>query len=264
MGVEIHPTAIVDSGARLGADVTVGPYAIIESNVEIDDGCRIDSHAIVASGARLGKRCHVFPYGVVGTLPQDLKFEGEETTLVVGDDVIVREFCTLNRGTKAAGKTVIGSRCAFLTGSHVGHDCMVGDHVILSNGTALGGHVEVGSHVTMSALVLVHQFVRVGDYAFIGPGCTAIQDVVPFALCGGERSRPRIAGINRVRLERQDFSPERRQRIKRAFRILFREGLTTDDALGKLTAEFPGDGDIELIASFVRNSSRGYYRMGES
>jgi UDP-N-acetylglucosamine acyltransferase len=190
-----------------------------------------------------------------------LKFEGEETTLEMGSGTIVREFCTLNRGTRAAGRTVIGKNCAFLTGSHVGHDCLLGDHVVLSNDTAIGGHAEIGSHVTMSALVLIHQFVRIGDYAFVAPRTTCIQDVVPFGLCASGRSRVHIAGINKVRLQRQDFSSDRRTRIRRMFRTLFREGLSAESALEKLESDFPADPDASKLTEFVRGSERGFYRM---
>ncbi|MBD3392757.1 MAG: acyl-ACP--UDP-N-acetylglucosamine O-acyltransferase [Chitinivibrionales bacterium] len=257
----IHPTAIVDSKATLGENVSVGPYAIVEDNVEIGDGSSIGPHALVAHGTRMGRTCRVFHGASVGTIPQDLKFAGEETTLEIGENTIIREFCTLNRGTSAAGKTVVGKNCALLSYCHVAHDCMLGDNVIASNNLGLAGHVTVGNHVTFGGFVIYHQFGRIGDYVMVQSGCRLSKDIVPFALCGGNADEPRIVGINKIGLERRGFDDERRGRIKRAFKILFREGLRQDEALASLEQTFPRDADIAHLIDFVRNSQRGIVKM---
>jgi UDP-N-acetylglucosamine acyltransferase len=257
----IHPTAIVDPAASLGGNVTVGPYAVIEGNVSIGDDSVIGSHALIAWGTRLGSACRVFYGASVGTIPQDLKFAGEETTLEIGNNVVIREFCSLNRGTKAAGKTVVGDNCVLLAYCHVAHDCVLGSGVIASNNMGLAGHVEVGNFVGLGAYALFHQFCHVGDHAFVQAGCRMGKDVVPFALCGGDPHDPRIVGINKVGLERRGFDEERRAKIKRAYRLLFRKGLTQEEALPALRETFPGDDDVAFLIDFVERSERGIVRM---
>jgi UDP-N-acetylglucosamine acyltransferase len=262
METTIHPTAIVDPKAALGAGVEIGPYAIIEANVEIGDGTVIGPHALVAWGTRMGSRCRVHHAATVGTIPQDLKFAGEESYCLIGDDTIIREYVSINRGTAAAGKTVVGSHCAILAYCHVGHDCIVGDHFIVSNNLAMAGHVIVGNHVTVGGVCAFHQFVRIGDHVMIGASSYVTQDVVPFAITGIEPVR--VAGINKVGLERRGFSADRRQDIKRAYKILFREGLSIDDACGKMVEQFAENPDVRQIVDFVKSSKRGILRMRES
>jgi UDP-N-acetylglucosamine acyltransferase len=256
----IHPTAVVHPGAKLGNGVSVAPYALIEDNVHLGDGCEVGPHALVAWGTRMGKRCKVFHAATVGTIPQDLKFVGEETLCRIGDDTTIREYVSINRGTKANGETVIGSHCALLAYCHVGHDCVIGDHLVVSNSLAMAGHVIVGSHVTMGGMCSFHQFCRVGDHAFVGANSFVIQDVPPFALVAAQPTR--IVGINKVGLERRGFDPDRRAAISRAFRILFRQNLLRDEAFAKLKAEFPGNPDIEALSTFVSASKRGVVQMG--
>ena len=261
-GVTIHPTAIIDSGAQLGTNVTIGPYAVIEDNVVIGDDSNIGPHALVAWGTRMGKRCRIHHSACIGTIPQDLKFRGEETLCRIGDDAIIREFCSINRGTAAAGETVIGNNCAILSYGHVGHDCLIGDNLIASNNLALAGHVVVGNNVTIGGVCAFHQFVRIGDHAMIQVSSFVTQDVVPFAITGSEPLR--LVGINKVGLERRGFSSERRQEIKRAFRILFREKLSIEDAIAKMADQFPGNADVELLVAFARTSKRGILRMRDT
>jgi len=261
MATTIHPTAIVDPAAKLGVDVHIGPYAVIEANVEIGDRTSIGCHALVAWGTRMGSGCRVFHGASVGTIPQDLKFAGEETTLEIGDNTIIREFCTLNRGTKAAGKTVVGNGCALLSYCHVAHDCFVGNNVIASNNLALAGHVIVDNDVTFGGFVTVHQFSRIGAYAFIQSGSRIGKDIIPFALVGGDSDNPHIAGINKVGLERRGYDEARRTKIKRAYKTLFRQDLTIEQALPALAQQFPGDADIAAIVDFIKGSKRGIVRM---
>jgi UDP-N-acetylglucosamine acyltransferase len=263
MSVKIHPTAIIDPAAKLGVDVVVGPYAVIEANVEIGDRTAIGSHAMVAWGTRMGAGCRIFNSASVGTIPQDLKFAGEETTLEIGDNTMIREFCTINRGTVAAGKTVIGSNCTLLAYCHVAHDCLVGNNVVASNSMTLAGHVTVGNDVTFGGFVGVHQFCRIGDFAFIQSYTRVLRDVITFAMCGGDPAKPRIAGINKVGLERRGYDEARRTKIKRAYKILFRQNLTIEQALPVLSEQFPCDEDIAAILSFIRGSRHGIIRMSE-
>lgn len=255
----IHPTAIIDRNAELGEGVAVGPYAIIEADVVIGNGTSIGPHAVVYNGTRIGKECRIFQGAGLGQIPQDLKFKGENTLLRIGDRTMVREFCTMNRGTAARGETVIGSDSVFLAYCHVGHDCVIGDGVIVSNNLAMAGHVEVGNNVTIGGVCAIHQFVRIGDFAMIQVQAYVTQDVVPYALVGAEPLR--ISGVNKIKLERLGFSPERYQNVKRAYRILFRDGLNLKDAVAKLEETYPGDADILLLTKFAKESSRGILRM---
>lgn len=262
MSSTIHPTAIIDPNAKIGERVTIGPYAVIENNVTIGDSCEIGSHVLVANGTTLGKSCKIFHCTSIGTIPQDLKYKGEDTTLIIGDNAIIREFCTINRGTIANGKTVIGNNCALLAYCHIAHDCIVGDNVIISNSLQMAGHIEVGNYVNISGLVAMHQFCRVGDYVFIGARSLILKDILPFALCaGGPSGTERILGINKVGLERNGFDSERRAKIKRAFKILFRDGFEIKEALKELAKEFPDDEDVIKIITFIEKSERGIYNM---
>ncbi len=255
----IHPTAIVDPAARVAPGTTVGPYTVIEGNVVVDADCEIGPHVLLASGTRLEKECRIFKGASIGTIPQDLKFGGEDSTITVGAGTTVREFCTLNRGTKATGETRIGAGCLLMAYCHIAHDCRVGNNVVIANNLAMAGHVEVGNNVNIGGVVAIHQFVRIGDYAFVGAKCYLNMDVPPFSLCGGEPAR--VVGVNKVGLERKGFSAQRRSRIKRAFRVLFREERTLDESLKALKKDFDGDVDIEMLVSFSRDSSRGLLRM---
>jgi UDP-N-acetylglucosamine acyltransferase len=259
MALLLHPTAIIDPEAELGNGVTVGPFAVIEGDVVIGDGTSLGPHTVVYNGTRLGKDCRIFQGAGLGQIPQDLKFKGEETVLRIGDRAIIREFCTMNRGTAARGETVIGNDCTFLAYCHVGHDCVIGDGVIVSNNLAMAGHVEVGNNVTIGGVCAIHQFVRIGDCAMIQVQSYVTQDVVPYALVGADPLR--ISGVNKVKLERLGYSPERCQTIKRAYRTLFREGLNLKDAIATLEETCPGDTDILLLTKFLRESSRGIVRM---
>lgn len=264
MAADIHSSVIIDHNAQIGENVKIGPYSVIDGDVIIGDNTEIGPHVLIASGSRIGCGCRIFKGASIGTIPQDLKFKDEYTTLIIGDNTIVREFCTLNRGTSASGRTVIGSNCAFLAYCHVAHDCVIGDNVVVSNSLAMGGHVVVGSNVGIGGIVAIHQFCRIGDHSFIaGGGMRIIKDVVPFAMVGGDPGDPRIFGINKVGLERRGFDSDRRLKIKRAFRIIFREGHTVENAVKELTDRYSNDDDIEKIVGFLKESQRGIIRMPE-
>ncbi len=262
MATTIHPTALVDKDASLGADVSVGPYSVIEEGVVIGDRCEIGSHVSICGGTRLGAGCRVFKGANLGDIPQDLKFGGEKTLLRIGENCTIREFCTLNRGTKATGETVVGSNCLLMAYCHVAHDCRIGDHLIAANTLNLAGHVEIGHHVNVGGICAVVQFRKIGDYCHLGAYSLIVKDVVPFSITAPGPLR--IVGINRIGLARAGFSEERRRTIKRAYKILFRNGLTVTEACARLAADFTGDADVENIIAFVKGSTRGLIRMREA
>ena len=253
--VQIHPTAVVDDGASLGAGVRIGPFAVVEGNVELGDRVEIGPHAHIAAGARLAEDVKVFAGSSVSQIPQDLKFAGEETVLEVGPRTIIREFCTLHRGTEDRGKTVIGADCLLMNYAHVAHDCIVGDHTILANVVQLGGHVVVGEWVIIGGGTPVHQFCHVGDHAMVGGGYRVVQDVPPYIRVAGEPLRPN--GINSIGLGRRGFTDETISTLKKAYRILFRSNLNTSQAIGRIREEFPGADEVERLCFFIENSERG-------
>jgi UDP-N-acetylglucosamine acyltransferase len=255
----IHPTAIVHAKADIGDHVGIGPYTVIEEDVEIGSDCEIGPHVLVASGTRMGKGCRISKGASIGTVPQDLKFGGEKTNLFIGEHTTIREFCTMNRGTKATGKTVVGNQCMFMAYSHVAHDCRVGNNVIMTNASSLAGHVHIGNNVRIAGVASVVQFLSVGDYSFVGAYSLVVKDIVPFAMVAP--SPLRIVGINKVGLERSGFDEERRRMIRRAYKILFRSGLPKTEALMRLEADFPGNSDIASLAAFSRASKYGLVRM---
>ncbi len=261
MATMIHPTAAVDPKSELGANVSVGPFTVIEKNSIIGNECRIGSNVLIGENTIIGRNCNIFHGAVVGTIAQDLKYKGEEAWLEIGNNNIFREYCTINRGTIANGKTVIGNNCAFLAYCHVGHDCIIGDNLIASNSMNLAGHVIIGNNVGLGGVVAVHQFCKISDFAYIGAFIKIVKDVIPFALLGGDVNSTRIAGINKVGLERKGYDSERRRKIKNAYKTLFLSGITVQEAVERLTKEFPENEDIMRIVSFINNSERGIYRM---
>jgi len=257
----IHPTAIISPGAEIGSGVTIGPYAVIEEDVTIGDRCEIGPHVVIGEGTRIGKECRVFPGAAIGLIPQDKKFKGEKTNTIIGNNTLIREYVTINRGSAAQGETRIGNDCWIMAYCHIAHDCIIGDDVTISNALAMAGHVEIGNHVTIGGVCSFHQFTHIGDFAFIQATSYITQDVPPFALTGANPLR--IVDINKIGLERHGFSEARRRDIKRAYKILFRENRTLDDAVINLSKQFPDNPDITKIIVFVEKSSRGLMRMNE-
>jgi UDP-N-acetylglucosamine acyltransferase len=251
----IHPTAIIDPKAELGAGVTVGPCSIIESNVVIGDGTQIASNALIAWGARIGKNVKIHHGAVVATIPQDLKFGGEETIAEVGDNTVIREYVTVNRGTKDRLKTTVGAGSLLMAYAHVAHDCELGDKVILANSVALGGHVHIGEQAIIGGIVPVHQFVRIGKHAIIGGGFRVVQDVCPFALAGGYPLQ--IAGLNHIGLKRRNFPPETLRILKDLFKLLFFSNLNTSQALRRIEDEIEMIPEVRDVIEFVKSSKRG-------
>ncbi len=252
---DIHPTAIVAPGAELDEGVTVGPYAVIGSGVRLGAGVSVGSHAIVEGDTAVGPGTYIFPHAVIGTVPQDVKYAGEESRLVIGDNCTFREFVTVNRGTKARGVTTVGSGVLAMAYSHIAHDCIVGDNCILSNAATLAGHVELGQRVVVGGLAAVHQFCRVGDYAFVGGLCGISRDVIPYVKVGFDPTR--VVGLNTVGLQRHDFSEETRAKLKKAYSIIFRQNLNTAQAVEELEAELGDVPEVREIISFINTSERG-------
>lgn len=252
---DIHSSAIVSPKAEIGNDVTIGPFAIIEDDVVIGDGCRIGSAALVASGARLGKNVRLFHSAVVGSLPQDLKFSGEPTEARIGDNTVIREFVTVNRGTKWRGFTSVGSDCLLMAYAHVAHDCLVGNKAILANSVNLGGHVEVGEYAICGGVLAVHQFVKIGGHVMIGGGFRVVQDACPYALLGGYPLR--VVGVNSIGLRRRGFSPETIRSITNAFKMLFFSRLNTSQAVEKIQNEIELIPEVQYLLDFIADSGRG-------
>ena len=251
----ISPTALIDPSAQLGNNVRVGPYSIIEKNVTIGKDTWVDAHVHIKPFARIGKECKIFHGAVVGEIPQDKKFSGEKSELFIGDSTTIREFCTLNRGTKATGFSKIGSNCLLMAYVHVAHDCIIGDHSILANGVQLGGHVEIGIHVTIGGMTPVHQFCKIGDYSFIGGGYRIVQDVPPYILAMGEPLK--FSGLNSIGLRRKNFSPDIRKQMKRAYQLIYQSDLNRSQAVSQIKKDFNSTPEIKQIVDFIENSNRG-------
>jgi UDP-N-acetylglucosamine acyltransferase len=254
----IHPTAIVASSAELREGVTVGPYAMVGEEVVLGAGTSVGAYASVQGPSQLGAGNRIFPHAVIGFEPQDIKYRGERTRLVIGARNIFREFSTIHRGTSATGETVIGDDNYFLAYTHVAHDCRIGSRCIFSNNSSLGGHIEVGDGVVLSAFVGGHQFTRIGSYAFVGAFTPIRQDVLPFCKTDGHVAK--TYGLNKIGLERHGFSQERIAILNRAYRILVRSKLNTKQALERLEAELPDQPDVAYLVGFIKASERGFHR----
>lgn len=254
----IHPTAIVDPKAKLASDVSVGPYAVIDADTEIGEGCEIGAHAVIKQFTRLGARNRVFEHAVLGGEPQDVKFRGERSFLEIGDDNLIREFCTLHRANGEDSVTRLGSKNFLMVGVHIAHNCTIGDDNIFANEVALAGHILIEDHVFLSNNVGAHQFVRMGRYAMVGGKSKIVQDVLPFFITDG--NPPRVRGVNSVGLRRAGFSRDARAILKEAYRILFRAGQSLDEALTELNRL--QDSNVSHLIGFIQASKRGFTRAG--
>lgn len=255
----IHPTAIIAPDAKLAADVEIGPYTVIGAQVELGAGCRIGPHAVINGPTVMGRDNHVFQFASIGEGPQDLSYKGEPTRLEVGDRNTFRECVTIHRGTtKDKGVTRIGSDNLFLAYSHVGHDCTVGDHCVFSNSVGLAGHVEVGNWVNFSAYSGVHQFGKVGSYAFLANNTAATYDIPPYVTAEGRPAVPRI--VNEIGLKRRGFTPEQVRNIRNAFRVLYRSGLKLTEATEKLKELALTQPELQIFVDFIEHSQRGIAR----
>lgn len=251
----ISPLASIHPAAKLGNNVTVEPFAVISENVSIGDDTHIMSHAVIFSFTTIGKGCKIFPGAVIGAVPQDLKFVGEETTVEIGDNTTIREYVTVNRGTQDKWKTRIGNNCLLMAYAHVAHDCIIGNNVIIANGVQLAGHVEVGDYANMGGLAGANQFTRIGAHTYIAGHTVVRKDVPPFVKAGREPMS--YAGVNIVGLQRRNFTPDQIQTISQIYHLLFVQKLPTTTAVGMIEEQVP-DGELKtLILNFVKESKIG-------
>ena len=251
----VHETAIVDEAAELGRGVVVGPWALIGPGVRVGDGTDIGPRVLIERDTVVGEDCRIANGAVLGTDPQDLKYRGERSTLQVGDRTVIREFATLNRGTSASGRTVVGTDCLLMAYTHVAHDCELGNHVILANSVHMGGHVLIEDWAIVGGVTPIHQFVRIGAHAFVGGGSRVPQDVPPYCRVAG--NPPRLYGLNTVGLERRGLSEETRRALKQAYRLLFKGEESLTQAVGRVEREVPGIPEVKHLLQFIRASERG-------
>ena len=254
--MNVHPTAIISRRAELGADVRVGAFAVIEDDVMIGSGCEIGAHAVIKRYTMLGRNNRIFEHAVLGGEPQDVKFRGEASRLLIGDDNLIREYVTIHRASGADEMTHVGSRNFLMIGVHIAHNCQIGDDNVFANGAALAGHITVEDHVFLSSNVGCHQFVRLGRYAMVGGKSKIVQDVLPFFTTDG--NPPYVCGLNAVGLNRAGFSPDQRRSLKQAYKILFHSSVGLEEALGEMGKL--KDEHVEHLIKFIRSSQRGFHR----
>jgi len=251
----IHETAIVDPLAEVGEGVEVGPWAIIGPRVRVGDGTTVGPRVLIERDTEIGEDCRLANGAVLGTDPQDLKYKGEPTVLRVGDRTVVREFATLNRGTEATGRTVVGSDCLLMAYAHVAHDCEIGHHVVIANSVNMAGHVVIEDWAIVGGVTPIHQHVRIGAHAFVGGGSRIPQDIPPYCRAAG--NPPKLYGLNSVGLERRGFSEEVRSALKQAYRLLFQGSENLSRALERAEVEVPGIPEVKHLLAFIRASERG-------
>jgi len=251
---DIHPTALIADGAKIGAGTSIGPYSVIGEQVTIGRDVKIYSHVAIDGHTSIGDRCQLFPFSSIGLAPQDKKYAGEESRLVIGKDNVIRENVTMNPGTSGGGNlTRIGDRGLYMVGSHIAHDCKIGDDVILANNATVAGHCSLGNHVILGGLSALHQFVRVGDYAFVG-GMTGVEaDIIPFGMAMGNRAA--LAGLNLVGMRRSDIPREQIHAVRKAYRDLFTGEGTLMDRLELVDKEFADDEAVQKIVGFIKAAS---------
>lgn len=252
------PLAVIHPEAKIGENVIIEPFAVIEKNVVIGDNCRIYTHAVLQNGARLGKNCRIFPGAVIGGIPQDLKFAGEETTAIIGDNTTVRECATVNRGTASKGKTVVGNNCLLMAYSHIAHDCVLNNNIIIGNACQIAGEVEIDDFAIVSGGCLVHQFSRISQHVMIQGGSRIGKDIPPYTLIG--RDPIVYCGINIVGLRRRGFTNQQVYLIQDIYRTLYTRGLNNTEALKCIETEYEPGVERDLILNFIKSSARGIVR----
>ena len=254
---DIHPTAIVDSKAKVGDGVVIGPYCVVEAGVTLGDSVRLHSHVVVGGLTRIGAETAIYPFASIGLPPQDLKYSGEYSELIIGERNRIREHVTMNPGTSEGGMiTRVGDDCLFMVGSHVAHDCLMGDHIVMANNATLAGHVVVGDYVILGGLSAVHQFVRIGRHAIVGGMSGVENDVIPYGSVIGDRAR--LSGLNVIGLKRRNFAKDEIHNLRTAYRMLFAEEGTLQERIDDVAGLFGDNADILEIVDFMRaDSSRG-------
>ena len=248
----------IDPQAKMAKNVVVEPFVTIEKNVEIGSGTWIGSNVTIMEGARIGENCEIFPGAVISAIPQDLKFDGEDSLAIIGDNTIVRECATINRATKATGKTIVGNNCLIMAYAHIAHDCIIGNNAIIVNNVALGGHVEIGEHAIIGGITAVHQFIKIGKHCMVSGGSLVRKDIPPYVKAGREPLS--FIGINSIGLRRKNFSEEEITEIQDIYRILYQKGNNNTQAVNKIEIDFKISEIRDEIISFVRNSGRGIMR----
>ena len=255
----IHATAIVDPQAEIDSNVEVGPYSIIRANVTVESGTTIGPHVVIEPYVHIGPDCKIFQYAATGAVPQSIKFEGEETHVKIKRGCVIREFVTIHRGTGfGGGVTEIGEENYLMAYTHIAHDCITGRQVMLANNATLAGHITLGDYSTIGGLVAIHQFVRVGNYAFIGGKSAVVKDIPPYVIASGDRVK--LHGLNSVGLKRHGFSRETLFALKKTYRIIFRIGLTLNEAIERVSAEVEQIPEVVNFIDFIKSSSRGITR----
>lgn len=255
----IHPTAIVSPKAEIDSDVEIGPYAIIGDAVTIHSGTLIGPHATIDPYVEIGPGCHIFQFASIGALPQAIKFQGEVTHVKIGRKTVIREFATINRGTAfGGGITEVGDENLLMAYTHVAHDCKTGRGVILANNATLAGHITVEDYVTIGGLTALHQFVRIGKHAYIGGKSAVVKDVPPYVIAAGDRAK--LHGLNRVGLKRHGYSDDAIAKLKKTYRLIFRIGLTLNEAIERVRAEVEQTEEVQYLLSFIKASQRGMTR----
>jgi UDP-N-acetylglucosamine acyltransferase len=251
----IHNSALISSQSKIGKNVSIGPYCIIEDNVIIGDNTKIDAYTIIKQFSEIGLNNHIFSHCVIGEIPQDKKFKGEKTKLIIGDNNIIREFCTINRGTIELGTTKIGNDCLLMAYVHIGHDCIVNNNIILANGVQLGGHVIIEDYAIVGGLTPVHQFCKIGEHALVGGGLRVVQDIPPFIIANGQPLK--FSGINSLGLRRRNFKSNQRTNIKKAYKLIYNSNYNTTQALEQIKNNLNIKNEVLTIIEFINDSSRG-------
>jgi UDP-N-acetylglucosamine acyltransferase len=251
---QIHPTAIVAPAARVADDVVIGPYCVIGGDVELGGGVRLAAHVVIDGRTTIGDGTRIFPFASIGLEPQDLKYQGEASSLVIGRDTTIREYVTINPGTEGGGMvTRVGDDCLLMIGAHVAHDCQIGNHVIMANNATLAGHVVIEDYALLGGLCAVHQFVRIGRHAMIGGMSGVERDVIPYGQVMGNRAR--LTGLNIIGMQRRGFSRDEVQGLRRAYQFLFSDGGTLNDRVNEAAERFGGIGPVDDIIAFIRADS---------
>ncbi len=251
----IHPHTYIHPNAKLATNVKVDPFTVIHQDVEIGEGTWIGSNVTIMEGAKIGKNCRIFPGAVIAAIPQDLKYEGEYSQVTIGDNTTIREFVTVNRGTKDREKTSIGDNCLIMAYTHIAHDCLVGNNCILSNSTQVAGHVTIGDWAILGGMCAIHQFANIGQHSFISGGSLVTKDIPPYIKAG--RTPLTYAGVNSVGLKRRGFNIDKINHILEIYRIVFNKGMNTSQALEFIEEEMPATDERDEIVTFIRDSQRG-------
>lgn len=255
----IDSRAVIDPDARIADGVNVGPFSVIGPDVEIGEGTWIGPHVVINGPTKIGKNNKIYQFASVGEGPQDISYKGEPTRLEIGDDNVIRESCTLSRGTvKGGGLTSVGNNNFLMAYSHVAHDCHVGNHTIFANGASLGGHVTIGDYVTLGGFALIHQFVKVGAYSFCGMGCGVSKDVPPYIIISGNPAEAH--GLNAIGLKRRGLTDSAIKGLREAYRIIYKSGLKLNDAVEKVKSQLPDCAEAQIFADFIASAERSIVR----